>query len=448
MGRVVLISTYEMGRQPFGLASPAAWLRAAGADVTMQDLAVSHYDPEPVRAADLVAVHLPMHTATRLAGPVIARVRAENPDVHIACYGLYGPLNEDHLRSRGADTVLGAEFERDLVALYRSLIPDRVGDTPVADPAVRFIVPDRAGLPGPARYGRLELGSGDRSAGYTEATRGCRHSCRHCPVVPVYEGRFVVVPPDVVLEDVRRQVAAGAEHITFGDPDFFNGPAHARRVVTRLHDEFPDVTYDVTIKVEHLLARTGLLPVLADTGCALVTSAFEAFDDRVLELLDKGHTAADIPRAVSALADAGLALNATFVAFTPWTTRRSYLHFLHEVARLGLVDSVAPIQYAVRLLIVSGSRLLEIDGVGELIGDFDEAGLVYPWRHPDPALDELHRTVLEIVEGAGGRGDARAEVFGAVRDAAHRSLTGSPAPDLDPVRQRVTVPYFTEPWFC
>ena len=36
--RVALISTYEMGRQPFGLASPAAWLRRAGAQVTALDL--------------------------------------------------------------------------------------------------------------------------------------------------------------------------------------------------------------------------------------------------------------------------------------------------------------------------------------------------------------------------------------------------------------------------
>jgi len=37
--KIVLISTYELGRQPFGLASPAAWLRADGHQVTCADLA-------------------------------------------------------------------------------------------------------------------------------------------------------------------------------------------------------------------------------------------------------------------------------------------------------------------------------------------------------------------------------------------------------------------------
>ena len=31
--KVVLVATYELGRQPWGLASASAWLRARGADV-------------------------------------------------------------------------------------------------------------------------------------------------------------------------------------------------------------------------------------------------------------------------------------------------------------------------------------------------------------------------------------------------------------------------------
>ncbi len=113
-----------MGRQPFGLASPAAWLRRDGASVSMLDLATTHYEPSMVRAADLVALYLPMHTATRLADKVIDRVRIDNPNAHIACYGLYAPLNESYLLSRGADTVIAGEFERALVDLYRAVCND------------------------------------------------------------------------------------------------------------------------------------------------------------------------------------------------------------------------------------------------------------------------------------------------------------------------------------
>ncbi len=79
----LLISTYEMGRQPFGLASPAAWLRAAGWEVDCADLAKERLREETVRAADLIAFYLPMHTATRLAQPVVPAVRRLNPAARI-----------------------------------------------------------------------------------------------------------------------------------------------------------------------------------------------------------------------------------------------------------------------------------------------------------------------------------------------------------------------------
>src|SRR5205807_3753801 len=114
---VVLISTYELGRQPFGLASPVAWLKAAGASVTCQDLAVQRLEEEPIAAADLVAFYVPMHTATRIAATVVERVKRLNPTAHLCFYGLYAPVNEGYLRKLGADTILGGEFEEGLVAL-------------------------------------------------------------------------------------------------------------------------------------------------------------------------------------------------------------------------------------------------------------------------------------------------------------------------------------------
>ena len=89
-----------------------------------------------------------------------------------------------------------------------------------------------------------------------------------------------MVQREVVLADIRQQMAAGAQHITFGDPDFFNGPGHALAIVEALHAEFPAVTYDVTIKIEHLLKHRDALPVLARTGCLFITSAVESLDDR------------------------------------------------------------------------------------------------------------------------------------------------------------------------
>ncbi len=116
--------------------------------------------------------------------------------------------------------------------------------------------------------------------GYVEASRGCLHLCTHCPIPPVYGGRFFVLPQEVVLEDIRRQVAAGATHITFGDPDFLNGPKHSLRVVRAMHEEFPSLTFDFTAKVEHLLNRGEDLPEFAAAGCLFIITAVESLSDR------------------------------------------------------------------------------------------------------------------------------------------------------------------------
>ena len=449
--RVLLVSTYELGRQPFGLASPAAWLREAGNEVWCVDAAKEPLREEVVCRADLVAFYLPMHTATRLALPVIERVRLWNPHARLCCYGLYAPPNERQLRSLGVSSVLGAEFEGDLVELVGragSADPGASLGSDVRLPHLAFRVPDRDGLPLLSRYASLVASDGEhRVVGYTEASRGCKHFCRHCPVVPVYNGRFRVVPVDVVLADVRAQVSAGAQHVTFGDPDFFNGIRHALRVVEAVADEFPGLSYDVTIKIEHLLRHAAHLRRLRDTGCLFVTTAVESIDDRVLSLLAKEHTSTDFERVVYLCREADLALAPTFVAFTPWTTLEGYCELLRTIQALDLVDHVAPIQLAIRLLIPAGSRLLELAEIQRLVQPFDPVRLVYPWGHPDERVDALQRDVADLV---GRRLSAsRRQLFATISTLAH-DQAGLTVPALfpDQVRDRATVPYLNEPWYC
>jgi radical SAM superfamily enzyme YgiQ (UPF0313 family) len=445
---VVLISTYELGRQPFGLASPTAWLRAQGHVVTQIDVSRGPLPMPALAEAGLIAFFLPMHTATRLFLRVVDRVRAANPAAHLCAYGLYAPLNAPILRQAGVATVIGGEFEQPLVDLAARLSAQ--GSVAAATPATtisldrqQFLIPDRAGLPPLAAYAQLTNGSATRRAGYTEASRGCKHLCRHCPVVPVYNGAFRVVQPEVVLEDIRRQVAAGAEHITFGDPDFFNGPTHGMRIVEVLHGEFPSVSYDVTIKVEHLLRHRDLLPCLKATGCAFVTSAVESFEDSGLERLAKGHTRADFLEALGLMRSAGLPLAPTFIPFTPWTTLASYREFLRTLAELDLAEQVAPIQLAIRLLIPAGSLLLDVPEIRGILQPFDHTGLCYPWRSQDPAVDSLHAAIQNAIKKEERRHATRAEIFRTIWDLAHCG----DFPDI-PLAARATIPYLTEPWYC
>jgi radical SAM superfamily enzyme YgiQ (UPF0313 family) len=443
--RVLLVSTYDLGHQSFGLASPAAWLAADGAEVSCLDLAVQTLDEAVVRAADLVAFYLPMHTATRIAADLIPRVRLLNPRARLCAYGLYAPVNRDLLHELGVDAVIGGEFEEPLAALVRG---DGEHDT-VSLARQDFLVPSRQDLPTLDRYAHLTLPDGTtRTVGYTEATRGCKHLCRHCPIVPVYGGRFRVVQRDVVLADIRQQIAAGAQHITFGDPDFFNGPAHALALVRSIHEEFPELTYDVTIKVEHLVANLDRMSVLRDTGCIMITSAVESVDERILEIFDKQHSRADFLKVVNGLREVGIHLNPTFVAFTPWTSLEGYMAFLDEIDELDLVASVAPIQYAIRLLIPEGSKLLELADVQNLVEPFDRTRLCYPWRHPDPAVDALQEAVFALVAEATERRESRAAVFDAVRPLVAAQVGGPTVTNPRPIRTSRPVPQLSEPWYC
>jgi len=447
----VLLSTYDLGRQPFGLASPAAWLRRAGVTVDAIDLS---RQPLPVNAltnANVIAFYLPMHTATRLALPVIDRVKAMNPTATICAYGLYAPLNQDLLRQHGVSNVLGPEAEANLVEIAlgtpTKAMPPQRSDATIL-PRLNFIQPDRAGLPALDRYASLEMPDGTRKiVAATDATRGCKHRCRHCPIVPVYDGQFRVVPVDVVMADVRAQVEQGATHVSFGDPDFFNGPTHARRIVEALHREFPGVSYDAIIKVEHLLEHRKLLPVLVETGCLFVTSAVESVDDDVLAKLEKGHTRADFRAAAGECRSAGLTLVPTFVAFTPWTSIDGYIDLLSVVEELDLVAHVAPVQWGIRLLVTWASRLLELEDIKARVGPFDAKTLTYPWQHPDPRMDALQQQVMAL---AGTSTSSRFGVFETARELAHRARGQRNASRSIKLvlPSRSAIPYMNEPWYC
>jgi radical SAM superfamily enzyme YgiQ (UPF0313 family) len=442
---VLLVSTYDLGRQPFGIASPLAWLRRAGVDATGIDLSRDRLQPDAVTAAGVVAFYLPMHTATRLALPVIDRVRAINPNATICAYGLYAQLNEALLRQHGVSVILGPEAEEDLVGIAtgnpKKGLPPQLA-------RLQFIQPDRAGLPSLDRYAALEMPDGSRKVvGATDATRGCKHRCRHCPIVPIYDGQFRVVPVDVVMADVRAQVEHGATHITFGDPDFFNGPTHARKVIEALHRECPGVSYDAIIKIEHLLAHRDLLPLLASTGCLFVTSAVESVDDIVLAKLEKGHTRAEFISAAGLCRAAGLTLIPTFVAFTPWTTIDGYRDLLDVIDDLDLVEHVAPVQWGIRLLVTWQSRLLELPEIAESVGPFDPHTLTYPWTHTDACVDDLQR---RIMESAGVRmTQSRRKMFERVTALAQfKSPDHQITNSLDTPTPRTSVPYLNEPWYC
>jgi radical SAM superfamily enzyme YgiQ (UPF0313 family) len=459
-GSVLLISCYELGHQPLCTAMSLGFLARAGFAPDALDISVDKFDEAKIEHARFVGISVPMHTALRLGVRVGQRVREINPEAIVCYYGLYAALNADYLLEHGGDYCIGGEVETPLVSLIEALDARNGASMPVDAPGVirrgaaaqpflerlPFALPLRTPLPTLDRYARLEHLGERRVVGYVEASRGCLHLCTHCPIPPVYGGRFFVVPENIVLEDIRRQVAAGATHITFGDPDFLNGPGHALGIVQAMHAEFPHLTFDVTTKVEHILKRGKILPELGRLGCLFLISAVESVSDHVLEILEKNHTKADIEEAIGLVRAAGIAPRPTWVAFTPWTTLGDYLDMLAFIEALGLIDHVDPVQYTIRLLIPPGSYILERPEMKPHLGALDQASFSYKWKHPDPRMDRLQKEVGALVEKDVQAGADAGETFYRVWSLAAGRKAGFGLPVLPPDRLRA--PRLSEPWFC
>ena len=490
---ILLISCYELGHQPFSLASPAARLKSEGYNVSVVDAAIEPVPEDIVRRAGFIGISVPMHTAMRVGMDLSRRIRNLNPGAHLCFYGLYAALNAEYLLSHGADSVIGGEFEQPLCDLVGRLCAvespapasnsESAGDAAVGGDAASagggaesagdaaagasagsvpaapylsrqaWLVPDRDTLPGLKRYAQLDNGIELLPAGYTETTRGCLHTCLHCPITPVYNGRFFAVPADVVLADVDQQVRMGAGHITFGDPDFLNGPTHVLRILRRMRDAHPGLSFDFTTKIEHILRHPSFFPEARDLGGVFVVSAVESVSDLVLERLRKGHTRDDVVRALAVVRDADLPMRPSLVAFTPWTTLDDYLYLLDFVEVHDLVDHIDPVQYTIRLLVPPGSALLAEPDTRSWIGDLDEAGFTFTWRHADARMDQLHQRVSRLVEEADASGEERdnCRVFHRIRCLA-ADMAGVEAPAEQPFHdiplKRRRVPRLTEAWFC
>jgi radical SAM superfamily enzyme YgiQ (UPF0313 family) len=459
MTDILLLSCYELGHQPLSLAWPLAMLQASGLEAEAVDLAVDQFPAYAARQARLVAIAAPMHTAMRIGVDAARRVRSSNPGVFVVFYGLYAWLNRDYLLGEQplADAVIAGEYETALVQLATAVLG---GEDPAAVDGVTtrthtappqlirtaLPVPLRTGLPPLEQYAFYVNAEGGQAGGYVEASRGCLHTCRHCPVVPVYNGRFFVVPAATVLADIRQQVAAGAGHITFGDPDFLNGPRHSLEIARQLHAEFPYLTFDFTTKVEHILEHRPLLPQLADYGATFVVSAFEATSDAVLAKLHKGHTLADMDAALEILRGAGIHPQPTWMPFTPWTSLDDYLRLLQWIRTRGLIPHVPAVQLSIRMLIPPASALLAANAEAPWLRELDMANFTYRWTHEDPRMDELQREVTCIAEGASD--DDPYPAFAAVERAAYAQagLT-PPEPQVAPVGA-VPPPRLSEHWFC
>lgn len=439
-GAVLLISCYELGHRPIGLTRPLRALEAAGFAPGAIDIAVEPLDIEKVASAHFIGISVPMHTALRLGVHLLERIRQLKQDTpyKICMYGLYATLNADYLLAQGVDFCIADTDSTQLVELVESLAKEEQSEALESD----FF----AELPPLETYAQLKDKDEVRTVGYTETTHGCKHLCTHCPIPPVYNGKFFAVQRDTVLAEIGEQVVEGATHITFGDPDFLNGPTHGLRILRAMHETFPSLTFDFTTKIEHILKNREHFPEFAQLGCRFVISAVETLNEQVLTILEKHHTRADVAEAIDIVHGAGITLRPTWVPFTPWTSLDDYLNILQFIDTHGLVYHVDPVQYAVRLLIPPGSYLLKRPETKELLLTLDEASFSYTWVHPDARMDELHKTVNALVESDARAGVDALKTFYRIWTLA-ADMQGQ-SPPTEKKEAHLLAPRLTEAWFC
>jgi hypothetical protein len=434
--RVLLVSTYELGRQPVHLASPAAALRLAEHEVRTVDLAVGELVDADVFWAERVAISVPMHTATRLADEVVTALARARPLLPVALYGLYAGVGGSMVDAR-----LEGEYEPallDWASGSSSGLSRHLGRS-------GFVVPDRSGLPPLESYARLEHDGVTVLAGAVEASHGCRHRCRHCPIPAVYDGRMRVVGAEQLLADIHGLVAAGAGHISFGDADFLNAPAHSLNVLERAHSAHPGVTFDATIKVEHILEHRDLWPRLAELNLLFVVSAFESVDQQTLEILDKGHTVQDMAAAIELTRRNGVHLRPTWLPFLPWTATGDVADIFEFVDDQGLSGATDPVQMSIKLLIPKGSLLEGHPAVTPHLRGYDAAALSWNWDFIDPETAVLQKELEAVAANASDCGREASATLDEMRSVVSK-FSGRSLPPLG--QGLAPVPRLTESWFC
>lgn len=443
--RLLLVSTYELGHQPIHLASPAAALTRAGHEVACVDLSVETLDPKVLAAVGAVAFSVPMHTAMRLAIATARSVRAAFPELPIAFYGLYADVGREMTLGSVTDAIFCGEYEPSLIAWVSSTNQPGAQSVKIDLGRSDFATPKRDGLPGLEEYAQLEYQGATKLVGAVEASHGCRHRCRHCPIPAVYDGRLRVMGEDLVLADISQLVSAGAEHVTFADADFLNAPAYSLGVLRRVNREFPDLTFDITVKVEHILKHRDIWPEMKSLGVLFVVSAFESVDDPTLMILDKGHTVSDMVAATRLMRDSGIHLRPTWLPFLPWTKPDDIANLIRFLDDQELANAIDPVQLAIKLLLPEGSLLVEHSSFEGRLRHFDDEALTWVWEFEDAGTARLHKELDAIAAAASDCAEDAAITIGAMREAVavNSGIDLGPQPALGPAAPRLS-----ESWFC
>ena len=380
--KILLTSFYDLGKQPKIIAEIVDRYNSSEIDFDFFDFSVEDQNID-LENYDVLGIYAPMHTATILSIEYIKDKKLPNK---MFTFGLYGSVLEDF----NSSIRYIKDIESDELALFLEINDDHQF-------SLKNNIPNRQIFPDISNYAHLVDGSNNLIAGSVETTYGCKHSCTHCPVPISFNGSFKTYSLEKIVSDVENQVKQGAKHISFNDPDFFNGPIHALKILESLNEKFPSITYDSTIKVEHIIKYKKYFKELSSLNMVFVISAFETTNDLVLSILEKNHTSHDLNNSIEISQDFGIDIRPTWMPFSPWTELNDLSNIVKLIEKYELRETVDPIQLTIKLLIPKHSLIIKKPEINKYLGNYEKNSLSFKWEYENNDVEKLQSSLFDFI---------------------------------------------------
>ena len=380
--KILLTSFYDLGKQPKIIAEIVDRYNSSEIDFDFFDFSVEDQNID-LENYDVLGIYAPMHTATILSIEYIKDKKLPNK---MFTFGLYGSVLEDF----NSSIRYIKDIESDELSLFLEINDDHQF-------SLKNNIPNRQIFPDISNYAHLVDGSNNLIAGSVETTYGCKHSCTHCPVPISFNGSFKTYSLEKIVSDVKNQVNQGAKHISFNDPDFFNGPIHALKILESLNEKFPSITYDSTIKVEHIIKYKKYFKELSSLNMVFVISAFETTNDLVLSILEKNHTSHDLNNSIEISQDFGIDIRPTWMPFSPWTELNDLSNIVKLIEKYELRETVDPIQLTIKLLIPKHSLIIKKPEINKYLGNYEKNSLSFKWEYENNDVEKLQSSLFDFI---------------------------------------------------
>ena len=380
--KILLLSFYDLGKQPKIISELYKKLDNGSNQIDVVDYSIEEKNLT-LDNYDVLGIYASMHTASVLAEQYLRDRKLPNK---LFVFGLYANVFSEMFSNFQSIHSFDSDELESLLEVQ--LNPNY---------SFKHSVPDRTILPSITDYSHIVDGSNNLIAGSVETTYGCKHECTHCPVPIEFKGMFKTFGTEKIITDVTNQVEEGAKHISFNDPDFFNGPKHALKILQLLNEKHPSITYDSTIKVEHILKYPDYFQELKNLNMLFVISAFETTNDHVLNILQKNHSFNDLNKAVELSLENNIDIRPTWMPFSPWTEQNDLISIIKLIENYKLRETVDPIQLTIKLLVPKNSLILKKPEMKEYLLDYDPASFSYAWKYKFPNIDNIQNELFTYV---------------------------------------------------